>query len=229
MVEKDKKETLTIAYLGINKTRPPQANKTRLRRGFGEVKKEILKMTKSNQQPPKPKCIFCGTIQTGTGKFCNTCGKPVEVNCGDCGTAVKNSVFCSSCGKQLNELPTQQPIVKNKEEKWLITAHEPDSPGTDGKYLIPIQVTCNGKGVKSNLCILVGNNALDGKETHKTNKDGFLLIRVEVKTKRAQLYINLAGFTAETEKRVWLYGKKPEVFNDYWGTILARKKFYKKS
>lgn len=179
------------------------------------------------QNQPKPKCPYC-QAENQTGNNCTNCGKKLTISCGGCGAVVKNTIFCSNCGAQLNHPPSQQPIVKNKEEKWLITAHEPDSPGTDGKYLIPIQVTCNGKGVKSNLCILVGNNALDGKETHKTNKDGFLLIRVEVKKKRAELYINLAGFTAETEKRVWLYGVEKIVSGGFWPNLWACVAFYKK-
>ncbi len=205
-----------------DKTHPPMANKE----GEFEMTQQNQGRNQGNrqqqQQPPKPKCSFCGATQTG--KFCHACGKPVEVTCGGCQVVVKNTTYCDNCGVQLNEPPTtQQPIVKNKTEKWELEV-TPTGDG-QGNYTIAIQVTKNGKGEKCEVYVAIGANS----EVHDTNDKGFLTINQTINVRRVRLMVDVVGCQANTEKAIWLYGVKPATTGNFWADMKALKEFYRKS
>lgn len=173
------------------------------------------------QNQPRPKCPHCGA-DNQTGKFCTSCSKPMEVTCDSCGAAVKNTTYCGNCGAQLNEPPvTQQAIKKNKTEKWELEV-TPTGDG-QGNYTIAIQVTKNGKGEKCQVYVAIGADSA----THDTDDKGFLIIQQAVNVRRARLMVDVIGCQANTEKRIFLYGRKPSVTGGFWANFLARKGYHR--
>lgn len=49
-------------------------------------------------------CPNCGRVRSGSGRFCDRCGNPLEKECPQCRQVTDiSSAYCSNCGKKLDE------------------------------------------------------------------------------------------------------------------------------
>lgn len=47
-------------------------------------------------------CLFCGTTNDKSSKFCKTCGKQIVMVCPHCGAQIfEDSIFCNKCGGKI--------------------------------------------------------------------------------------------------------------------------------
>src|SRR5689334_14749340 len=57
------------------------------------------------------KCANCSFENPGDAKFCENCGKPLEMTCPNCGKPVSPGArFCKNCGYSLHPAPPTAPL-----------------------------------------------------------------------------------------------------------------------
>lgn len=168
------------------------------------------------QQPPKQQMITCPQCGKQTAKdkpHCYECGKPLEVQCSNCGIKVPNTKYCSNCGVPL---AANNPSMANKPkvENWEL---ECSSVGKAGRYTIRVQATKNGIGEQVGIAIATamqvfsrgdglarlaeseirGKDFIPGKVV-KSDQAGLLVVEVEFSHKKEEINFSIQGRQADT-------------------------------